>query len=48
MIAIAQITEMRACLAVGTVKNRIRMCGIPAVPSTSAMPSEIWSIGLLR
>ena len=48
MIAIAQITEMRACFAVGTVKNRIRMCGMPAVPRTSAMPSEIWSIGLLR
>ena len=48
MIAIAQITETRAALAVGTVKKRIRMCGSPAVPNTSAMPSEIWSIGALN
>ena len=32
----------------GTVKNRIRMCGRPAVPSTSARPSETVSIGLGR
>ena len=48
MIAIAQITDTRAALAVGTVKKRIRMCGRPAVPNTSAMPSEIWSIGALN
>ena len=48
MIAIAQITDTRACCAVGTVKKRIRMCGRPAVPNTSAMPSEIWSIGILE
>ena len=48
MIPMAQITETRASFAVGTVKNRIRMCGIPAVPSTSAIPREIWSIGFLR
>ena len=24
------------------------MCGRPAVPNTSAMPSEIWSIGFLK
>jgi len=48
MIAIAQITDLRACCAVGTVKKRIKICGSPAVPSTSAMPSEIWSIGLLK
>ena len=24
------------------------MCGSPAVPNTSAMPSEIWSIGALN
>ena len=48
MIAIAQITDLRASWAVGTVKKRIRMCGIPAVPNTSAMPSEIWSIGALK
>jgi len=34
-------TYAAAC-AVGTVKNRIRMCGMPAVPNTSAMPREIW------
>jgi hypothetical protein len=48
MIAIAQMTDLRAAWAVGTVKKRIRMCGSPAVPSTSAMPSEIWSIGFLK
>ncbi len=48
MIAIAQITDLRASWAVGTVKKRIRMCGRPAVPNTSAMPSEIWSIGALK
>jgi hypothetical protein len=32
-------------LAVGTVKKRIRMCGRPAVPSTSARPSETVSKG---
>jgi hypothetical protein len=48
MIPIAQITDFRASLAVGTVKNRIRMCGRPAVPNTSAIPSEIWSIGALK
>ena len=48
MIAIAHTTDLRACCAVGTVKNRIRMCGRPAVPKTSAMPSEIWSIGALK
>ena len=48
MIAIAHTTERRACWAVGTVKNRIRMCGSPAVPNTSAMPRLIWSIGALK
>ena len=48
MMAIAQITDFRAACAVGTVKKRIRMCGSPAVPNTSAMPSEIWSIGALN
>ena len=36
MIAIAQITETRAALAVGTVKNRSRMCGSPAMPRNDA------------
>ncbi len=48
MMPIAQTTDLRAVCAVGTVKNRIRMCGSPAVPNTSAMPSEIWSIGALK
>jgi len=30
------------------VKKRMRMCGRPAVPSTSAIPSERVSIGLAR
>ncbi len=37
---IAQATEVRAAFAEGTVKKRIRMCGSPAVPRTSASPSE--------
>ena len=32
----------------GTVKKRIRMCGRPAVPSTSARPSETVSSGFGR
>ena len=48
MMNIAQTTEPRAALASGTVKNRIRMCGRPAVPSTSASPSETVSIGDAR
>ena len=40
MMAIAQITELRGC-AVGTVKNASGYCGKPAVPKTSARPSEI-------
>ena len=38
-------TDLRASLASGTVKKRIRMCGRPAVPNISAMPSEIAEIG---
>ena len=45
MMNMAATTEERAAFAVGTVKKRIRMCGSPAVPSTSASPSEIVSIG---
>src|SRR3954453_18365213 len=45
MMNIAQTTEVRAALALGTVKKRIRMCGRPAVPSTSARPSERVSSG---
>ncbi len=43
----AQSTDLRACLASGTVKKRIRMCGRPAVPNISAMPNEIAEIGSL-
>ena len=39
----AQPTELRAAFASGTVKNRIRMCGRPAVPSRKARPKEIRS-----
>ena len=48
MMNIAQTTEPRAALAFGTVKKRIRMCGSPAVPSTSASPSETVSSGVAR
>jgi len=48
MMPIAHSTEVRASLAVGTVNKRMRICGMPAVPSTSAMPSQIWSIGSFR
>ncbi len=44
----AHTTDKRAALASGTVKKRIRMCGSPAVPSTSASPSDTVSIGLER
>ena len=48
MMNIAQTTDDRAAFESGTVKKRMRMCGRPAVPSTSAMPSETVSIGLER
>ena len=48
MMNIAQTTDERAALALGTVKKRIRMCGRPAVPSTSARPSETVSSGFGR
>ncbi|MOA69274.1 hypothetical protein D3C78_1973750 [compost metagenome] len=38
---------MRASLALDTVKNRIRMCGSPAVPKASAIPSDKAFKGLL-
>ena len=46
MKPVAQNTDLRASLALATVKKRIRMCGRPAVPNISAMPSEIAEIGL--
>ena len=48
MKPVAQNTEVRAALASRTVKKRIRMCGSPAVPNISAMPSEIVEIGFLK
>ncbi len=42
---VAHATDLRACFALGTVKKRIRMCGRPAVPNTSAMPKLIALIG---
>ena len=44
---VAHITDLRASLALGTVKKRIRMCGRPAVPNISAMPKLIAEIGSL-
>ena len=46
MKVVAQNTDLRASFALPTVKKRIRMCGRPAVPNISAMPSEIAEIGL--
>src|ERR1700710_2699131 len=48
MMKIAQTTDERAALESGTVKKRMRMCGRPAVPRTSAIPSDTVSIGLDR
>src|SRR6516225_7721854 len=41
MRTIAHATDVRAAFADGTVKKRIKMCGKPAVPSTSANPREM-------
>jgi hypothetical protein len=46
MTATAHPTEVRAALASGTVKKRMRMCGRPAVPSRKAIPVETVSSGL--
>ena len=46
MKVVAQNTDLRASLALPTVKKRMRMCGRPAVPNISAMPSENAEIGL--
>src|ERR671910_2420389 len=43
MIQVAVTIEDLAVLASGTVRNRMRLCGGPAVPSTRAMLSEITS-----
>ena len=43
--AVAKNTERRASRASGTVKNRIRMCGSPAVPNSNAVPSETTDTG---
>ncbi|MCY1452121.1 hypothetical protein D9M71_690230 [compost metagenome] len=39
MKPVAKNTDLRASLALGTVKKRIRMCGRPAMPNTR--PSDI-------
>ena len=44
---VAHSTDLRASLALGTVKKRIRMCGRPAVPNISAMPKLMAEIGSL-
>ena len=38
--ATAQAIDFRAAAESGTVKKRIRMCGRPAVPSSSARPKD--------
>ena len=43
----AQTIERRASRGLGVVKERIRMCGRPAVPNISAIPTEIAEIGSL-
>ncbi len=43
MMPMAQLTDLRAPWRSAPCK-RIRMCGSPAVPRTSAMPSEMKSI----
>ena len=47
MSQVAVTTDLRAVLASLTVKKRIKMCGSPAVPSTSANISERVSSGSL-
>ncbi|MCY1215969.1 hypothetical protein D9M68_429440 [compost metagenome] len=44
---VAQNTDLRASLALGTVKKRISTCGRPAVPNISAMPNEMAEMGSL-
>src|SRR5580693_8282428 len=47
MKLVATRTEFRACRALGTVKKRMRICGSPAVPQISAIPSETADHGSL-
>ena len=42
---VAHSTDLRASLALGTVKKRIRMWGRPAVPNINAMPKLMAEIG---
>ncbi|MNT56524.1 hypothetical protein D3C72_1938290 [compost metagenome] len=44
---VAQNTLLRASLASGTVKKRIRMWGRPSVPNINAMPKLMAEIGSL-
>ena len=48
MKPIVHTTDWRAALPSGTVKNRIRMCGRPAVPKKIVRPVEITSAGVVR
>ena len=48
MANMAYSADLRAALALGTVKKRIRICGMAAVPSTSAIPRETCSIGFFK
>ncbi|MCY1185694.1 hypothetical protein D9M73_264980 [compost metagenome] len=45
MNPVANSTERRASLALGTVKKRMRMCGRPAMPNTRPRDSETALIG---
>jgi hypothetical protein len=45
---IVHTTDVRAALALGTVKKRISTCGRPAVPMKIVRPVEITSTGVLR
>ncbi|MNF89849.1 hypothetical protein D3C84_723880 [compost metagenome] len=45
MNTVANSTDLRASLALGTVKKRIRMCGRPAMPKTSPRDKDTALIG---
>ena len=45
MNPVAYATDFLACMALGTVKNLIKICGSPAVPNIKARPKETAEIG---
>ncbi|MNT88839.1 hypothetical protein D3C72_2294580 [compost metagenome] len=45
MNTVANSTDLRASLALGTVKKRIRMCGRPAMPNTRPRDIDAVLIG---